>query len=271
MKTDALFYQVFQFDPQALFQLMQLPVEGEYTYESITVKTTEKRMDGFFKRIDGEGPNVFLEVQGYPDSKIYWRFSREICTYHEQREQAPPFVAIVLFVDKKYDPGPCPISFNPPHRLIIANLEDCLKGAGGTPGVLTVLKPLTLPSQETLTEAADQWIREIDALKLPDAKVKILLELLEYAILQRFPELTLEEIRTMLHLTPLDKSVAGQELIQMGKEEGREEGQAQGELIGEIRAIQRVLKQTVSPREELVQKNTEELQAILKQLEEQLR
>ena len=271
MKTDALYYQIFQFDPQALFQLMQLPVEGEYTYESITVKTTEKRMDGFFKRIDGEGPNVFLEVQGYPDSKIYWRFLREICTYHEQSEEAPPFVAIVLFVDKKYDPGPCPISFNPPHRLIIANLEDCLKGTGGPPGVLTVLKPLTLPSQEKLTEAADQWIREIDELKLPDERVKILLELLEYAILQRFPELTLKEIRTMLHLTPLDKTVAGQELIQIGKEEGRKEGQAQGELIGEIRAMQRVLKQTVSSREELVPKNKEELQAILKQLEEQLR
>ena len=266
MKTDALFYQVFQFDPQALFQLMQLPVEGEYTYESITIKTTEKRMDGFFKRIDGEGPNFFLEVQGYPDSKIYWRFSREICTYHEQREEIRPFVAIVIFVDKKYDPGPCPLSFNPPHRLIIANLEDCLKGAGGTSGVLTVLKPLTLPNQEKLTAATDQWIREIDSLKLPDEKVKILLELLEYAILQRFPELTLEEIRTMLQLTPLDKTVAGQELIQMGKEEGRKEGQAQGELIGEIRVMQRGLKQTVSPREELASKNTEELQAILKQL-----
>ena len=178
MKTDALFYQVFQFDPQALFQLMQLPVEGEYTYESITIKTTEKRMDGFFKRIDGEGPNVF-----------------------------------------------------PPHRLIIATLEDCLKGTGGPPGVLTVLKPLTLPSQEKLTEAADQWIREIDALKLPDEKVKILLELLEYAILQRFPELTLEEIRTMLHLTPLDKTVAGQELIQIGKEEGRKEGRKEGQAV----------------------------------------
>ena len=151
-------------------------------------------------------------------------------------------------MDKKYDPGPCPLSFNPPHRLIIANLEDCLKGAGGTPGVLTVLKPLTLPSKEKLTATADQWIREIDALKLPDEKVKILLELLEYAILQRFPELTLEEIRTMLHLTPLDKTVAGQELIQMG----RTEGLNQGELIGEIRAIQRILKQTESPREELI-------------------
>ena len=137
--------------------------------------------------------------------------------------------------------------------------------------MLTVLKPLTLPSQEKLTEAADQWIREIDELKLPDERVKILLELLEYAILQRFPELTLKEIRTMLHLTPLDKTVAGQELIQIGKEEGRKEGQAQGELIGEIRAMQRVLKQTVSSREELVPKNKEELQAILKQLEEQLR
>ena len=123
LKTDALYYQIFQFDPQALFQLMQLPVEGEYTYESITVKTTEKRMDGFFKRIDGEGPNVFLEVQGYPDSKIYWRFLREICTYHEQSEEAPPFVAIVLFVDKKYDPGPCPHFLQPS-----PSLDHCQSG-----------------------------------------------------------------------------------------------------------------------------------------------
>ncbi len=85
MKTDALFYQVFQFDPQALFQLLQLPVEGEYTYESITIKTTEKRMDGFFKRIDGEGPNVFLEVQGLCCVASYVAFNQRPQRYPGKR------------------------------------------------------------------------------------------------------------------------------------------------------------------------------------------
>ena len=54
MKTDALFYELFQIDPRSLFRLAQLEVEGEYIFESITVKTTEKRFDGFCKRTDGK-------------------------------------------------------------------------------------------------------------------------------------------------------------------------------------------------------------------------
>jgi Protein of unknown function (DUF2887) len=71
MKTDTLFYELFKIDPHSLFDLVQLKVTGKYAFESITVKTTEKRLDGFFKRIDGEGPNIFLEVQGYLDLLIY--------------------------------------------------------------------------------------------------------------------------------------------------------------------------------------------------------
>ena len=59
MKTDALFYELFRLDPHSLFELVQLDVKGEYAFESITVKTTEKRFDGFFKRTDGKGPNIF--------------------------------------------------------------------------------------------------------------------------------------------------------------------------------------------------------------------
>ncbi|MCP4348975.1 MAG: DUF2887 domain-containing protein [Desulfobacterales bacterium] len=43
MKTDALFYELFQFDPRSLFELMGIDVDGEYIFESITVKTTEKK------------------------------------------------------------------------------------------------------------------------------------------------------------------------------------------------------------------------------------
>jgi hypothetical protein len=36
-----LFYELFQFDPQSLIQLLKLNLEGQYAFESITIKTTK--------------------------------------------------------------------------------------------------------------------------------------------------------------------------------------------------------------------------------------
>ena len=150
MRTDQFFYELFKLDPRSLFQLVQLQIEGEYAFESITVKTTEKRFDGFCKRIDGDGPNVFLEIQGYLDPKVYWRLFREICTYYEQTDSTVAFVAIVLFLDEKYDPANCLLACIPPGRLIRVNLLDCLNAVGAHAGILTVLKPLTVVQKQEL-------------------------------------------------------------------------------------------------------------------------
>lgn len=56
MQTDSIFYEVFRFDPQSVLRLVQLKLEGRYEFESITVKSTEKRFDGFLWRVDGNGP-----------------------------------------------------------------------------------------------------------------------------------------------------------------------------------------------------------------------
>ena len=82
----------------------------------------------------------------------------------------------------------------------------------------------------------------------------------------------------MLKLTPLDETVAGKELIQIGKsqgleegrEEGREEGLEKGKLIGQIYMTQNLLKQERTPEEELIRKRKEELQSLLQQLQSQL-
>ena len=119
MKTDSLFYELFKIHPASLFELAGVEADGEYVFESITLKSTEKRMDGFFKRADGKGYNGFLEVQGYPDKMIYWRLFREISGHYEQTKSGKPFVAIILFLDEKYDPKNCPLkTFTPPNRLI---------------------------------------------------------------------------------------------------------------------------------------------------------
>jgi len=279
MKTDSLFYELFKLHPQSLFELAGLEADGEYVFESITVKSTEKRMDGFFRSTDGSGRNIFLEVQGYDDEAIYWRFLREISVYYELTEKRLPFVAVILFIDKKYDPENCPITdFKPPNRLIRLYLPDCLKAIGDKASPLTVFKPLILKKKKLLPEAVPKWKNEIDSLSLSESTNKLLIDLLENAILSRFPTLTLKEIQKMIQLTPLDKTVAGQELIQMGRKEGAQQGELigwkrgaqQGEIIGKIHLAQRLLKRPVTPKKKLLAQSPKELRAMLKQLEAML-
>lgn len=262
MKTDELFYELFRTDPLSLFELVQLDIEGEYTFESVTVKHLEKRLDGFLRRIDGTGPIIFLEVQGYNDPEIYWRSFREVSTWYEQTGSDAPFVLIVLFIDKKYKPKKCPLRCAPPNRMISITLEKSLESVGDKPGALTVLKPFGFSDRNKLPEAAAQWKKEIDSLNLPVHKTEKLTELLEYVILQCFPNLSLKEIQTMIQLTPLEETVAGQELIQIGIKKG--------ELIGKIHMVQRFLKRSLTPKKRLLQKNIKDLKMILKRLEAEL-
>jgi len=280
MKTDSLFYELFKAHPASLFELAGLEADGEYVFESITVKSTEKRMDGFFRSTDGSGADIFLEVQGYDDRKIYWRLLREISTRYEQTEDDREFIAVVLFVDKKYDPENCPVKkFTPPNRLIRLYLPKCLKAIGDKTGPLTVLKPLVLPDKERLPEAVPKWKSEIDSLKLSESTEKLLIDLLENAIISRFPKMTFEEIQKMIHYTPIEKTVVGQELIRMGRIEGRTEGRKEGaqqgkligKLIGKIHATQRFLKRPITPEKKLLEKSMKELRAILKKLEVELK
>ncbi|MCP4757140.1 MAG: DUF2887 domain-containing protein, partial [Proteobacteria bacterium] len=252
MKTDELFYELFRVDPRSLFELVQLRLEGEYVFESITVKTTRKRFDGFFKRKDGEGPNGFLEVQGYMDKTIYWRSFRETCTWYEQSGSKTPFVMIILFLDEKYDPGDCMLDCVPPCQLIRCNLADCLDFIGEQAGALSVLKPLTLSEEKELPEVVPKWKTNIRSLQLSEQKIETLIDLLIYAILQRFPKMGREEIDKMLELTPLEETTAVKEIIQITREEGREEGIDTGELIGKIHMAQRLLGKPITPREKFI-------------------
>ena len=117
------------------------------------------------------------------------------------------------------------------------------------------------------------------SLDLSKSESVTVLELLEYAILQRFNKLTLEEVRKMIELTPLEETVAGKELIQLGIDEGKKEGVkegvkeglSRGELIGKILLAQSILKQRKFSKKKLGQKSLGELRVIFKELEKDLK
>lgn len=274
MKTDELLYELVRLDPTSVFRLVQLDLEGEYAFESITLKTIEKRIDGFLKRTDGPGPNVFVEFQGWDDPKIYWRSFREVYMFYEERDDPAPFILIVVFIDSKYDPGHPPITqVEPPNQFIRLNLIDALN-AVTQPGILTVLKPLVFP-KDAVIDHIQEWKAEVTSLPLPEDKIQKIIELLEFAVWQKLPNLSLKEVRNMIQLTPLEETVAGKELIQIGwqrgqreglktgQKKGQETGIKKGEMIGEIRATQRMLNTSVSPIKELEKKGMTTLRKIL--------
>ncbi len=274
MKTDELLYELVRLDPTSVFRLVRLELEGEYAFESITLKTIEKRIDGFLKRIDGPGPNVFVEFQGWDDPKIYWRSFREVCMFYEERDDPAPFILIVVFIDPKYDPGNPPITqVEPPNQFLRLNLIDALN-AVAKPGILTVLKPLVFPKHAVI-DHIQEWKAEVTSLPLPDDKIQKIIELLEFAVWQKLPNLSLKEVQKMIQLTPLEETAAGKELIQMGwqrcqregqkkwHEEGEKKGLKKGEIIGEIRMAQRMLNMSISPIKELEKKGMTTLRKIL--------
>ncbi len=77
-----------------------------------------------------------------------------------------------------------------------------------------VLEPLVLESREELAEKIPQWKATLERLDCPESEKRHLIELLTYALVEKFSKLTREEIEKMLKLTPLDETVAGKELIQ---------------------------------------------------------
>lgn len=138
-------------------------------------------------------------------------------------------------------------------------------------GVLTVLQPFLITQKEQVFHEIQEWKTELRSLPFPEETCQVLLGLLEYLIIQRFPKINRKEVETMLHLTPIEETVIGKELIALGEKKGRQDGLSKGELIGEIRALQKVLQRPVTPIPALIRKGANALNAMLAELEAELR
>ncbi len=141
---------------------------------------------------------------------------------------------------------------------------------GENAGALSVLKPLTFSEEEKLPEAVQEWKTDLQSLELSEQKMKSLMDLLTYAILQRFPTLGRKELEIMLNLTPLEETTAVKEIIQISEEKGLEKGLDKGKLIGQIHMAQRLIRKPLTPMDNLVEQSIDDLNAILDMLEPEL-
>lgn len=219
MRTDALFYELFQAAPQTFFELLQITPTCPYRFESITIKMSEKRIDGVLEPSQAGERIYFAEVQAFPDEVIYWRVLREVATFFEQRPALKDndWQALVLWLNKDDDPGYSTLlnlSRQPLSRLVSVDLLALLPKLQANALSLNVLRPLLAETEEDVRKNLQQWAQNIQQTPNLDQQTETrLLTILAQFVEQKFRSLTYKEISDMLRLTPLAETISGQELI----------------------------------------------------------
>lgn len=120
MKTDKIFYILFQTFPELLFQLIgESPqLADHYKFESIEIKELSFGLDGLFLPEEQyvNDPIYFVEVQFQEDPDFYWRFITEIFLYLNQYKPQRRCYAVVLWADPQLEPD-----FPLPYQHLLVN------------------------------------------------------------------------------------------------------------------------------------------------------
>ncbi len=108
MKTDSLFYRIFQASPSILFELLgQSPdLALGYQFQSVEIKQIAFRLDGvLLPAADAQDQTVwFIEAQMQYDAIFYQRFFAEIYLYLDLHPKTVDWQAIVIFPDRSIEP-----------------------------------------------------------------------------------------------------------------------------------------------------------------------
>lgn len=143
MKTDSIFYRLFQEFPSIFFELIGSPPETAniYQFASVEIKQTAFRIDGIFLPVqDEENPIYFVEVQFQSDSDIYLRLISEIFLYLRRNKRKNPWRGVVIYPNKDIDIGAKEhlLEFFQSQRISIIYLRELGEAASLPLGIATL-------------------------------------------------------------------------------------------------------------------------------------
>jgi predicted transposase/invertase (TIGR01784 family) len=231
LKTDSLFYFLFQTAPGILFELLgRSPEKGDlYEFKSIELKQTAFRIDGVLvPNPDADDQTVyFVEVQFQDDPYFYQRFFAEIFLYLRQNPVVFRWQAAVLFAKRSIEPQDSRayttlLNSTQVQRIYLEDLKK-LTGASIEIGLIQLIvltpKKVTHKAQSLLSQVKDEPQK---------LSAQVIVELIETIMVYKFPSLSREEIEQMLGLSELKQTRVYQEARQEGIQEGRQEGIQEG-------------------------------------------
>ena len=239
MKTDKLFYRIFLSQPDLISELVpDIPANCEFDYSAPVVKETELRLDGVLTPIsdDLNLPLVFLEAQMQSDDGFYDRFFAGIFLYIRQYKINRPWRGLLILRRRSHELGnksPYQVLLDSwVHRLY---LEDLIALTNLSPN-LSLLRLLVIPEQE-VSASAQAILSNSDT----SAEFRLRLDLVEAILINKFPQLSIEEVRVMLNLKEADVTQTRfyQEVFQIGQQDGQKVGRQEGEVDIVVRLLNR--------------------------------
>ncbi|MGB5960200.1 MAG: Rpn family recombination-promoting nuclease/putative transposase [Coleofasciculaceae cyanobacterium] len=244
MKTDSIFYQLFQTSPNIFFELIgQSNVEvSAYEFKSVEIKQTAFRIDGvFLPTVDLPEPLIyFAEVQFQPDTNFYYRFITEIFLFLGQNKPKKDWRAVAVFPQRSID-SELPIEYQ---SLLSKHIQQVYLNELDTTqqSVELGLIQLIIEPEATAGEKVRQLIEQAK-LELENELIREeIVKLIKTIMFYKFPNLSRQELEAMFGVGEFKQTKVYQE----AKEEGREEGRQEGKLEAKLESIPRLLAMGLS-------------------------
>ncbi|MDJ0706727.1 MAG: Rpn family recombination-promoting nuclease/putative transposase [Leptolyngbyaceae cyanobacterium MO_188.B28] len=224
MKTDSLFYRLFQSAPTLFFELIdQFPVQAErYVFRSVELKQTAFRIDGIFL----PPPEVtkprayFVEVQFQKDEYLFRRLFAEVFLFLKQNPEIKDWQAVAIYPNRSIAP-----TDTEPYRVLLDSprvQQICLDELGERQEVSMGLGlvRLVVEPEATAASLAKQLLTRSQQEVPAGLSRSAIIELIETIVVYKFPQLSRREIEAMLGLSDLKQTRVYQEALEEGERLG---------------------------------------------------
>ena len=241
MRTDTLFFQLFQTFHTLLFELIDRPIsEAEgYKFSSAEIKEKAFRFDGIFMPEANDKPIFLAEVQFQPKEDFYSEFLAEIFLYLNQYRPIQDWQAIAIFARHNSEPTPdkfCQELINL-GRIKRVYLEDLRQETNSHGFEIIQLILATEKKAPTIARKLAEKVEQETNTELRDNVV----EFIEAVLVYKFPKLTRQEVEAMFSHSDLKKTRVYQDAmlegVQIGEQRGLQIGEQRGLQICEQRGI----------------------------------
>ena len=227
MRTDTIFFQLFQTFNSLLFELVGLPPEAAagYHFTSVEIKEKAFRFDGIFIPESVDKNIWFVEVQFQKRTEFYWEFIGEIFLYLSQYKPEHDWQAVAIFAKRSIEPE-IPKQFRAlfaSGHIVRIYLDELPEDASLNMGIVRLI---VAPEQDAIALAQ----RLADRVGQGDRERVI--EFIETVLMYKFPQMSREEVEAMFTLGDLRQTRIYQEALQEGERRGEERGQQIGEIRG---------------------------------------
>jgi predicted transposase/invertase (TIGR01784 family) len=238
MRTDTIFFQLFQTFEGLMFELVGLPPEASegYRFTSVEIKEKAFRFDGIFIP-DSVDKNIwFVEVQFQKRAEFYWEFVGEIFLYLSQYKPEHDWQAVAIFAKRSIEPEipkQFRMLFESGHivRIYLDELPDSESLNLGLVRLIVAPDRDAIALAQRLAESVGQGDR-----------VKVI-EFIETVLVYKFPEMSREEVEAMFTLGDLKQTRVYQEALQEGERRGEMRGELRGKQSGQVLGRQQGLRE----------------------------